>query len=160
MTTAQDDPQGDTAITPLASVPDPTLPSGSSVATVLVEIPPGSAGTGPHRHPGPVFGYLIEGAMLFEVDGAAPREIRAGEAFSEPGGDPVHWQAANPSDEDWTRFVAMLVIPPGEEVLTYLTLEEIEERQATRHPDARAAPSVERASSRALTPRGSQQALD
>jgi quercetin dioxygenase-like cupin family protein len=62
-----------------------------------------------------------------KLEGQTPRLVRAGDAFSEPGGDVVHWQAAN-----WTRFVAIMVCAPGVPMLTYLTVEEIAERQPRR----------------------------
>jgi quercetin dioxygenase-like cupin family protein len=37
--------------------------------TLLVTLPPGSAGTPPHRHTGPAFGYVIQGEMIFELEG-------------------------------------------------------------------------------------------
>ena len=40
----------------------------------LVEIPPADAGQGPHRHSGPVFGYISDGRILFEPEGEAPTE--------------------------------------------------------------------------------------
>jgi hypothetical protein len=50
----------------------------------------------PHRLPGgPGFGYMIDGEMLFELEGEAPRVLRAGDAFWGPGGDVIHYQDAN-----------------------------------------------------------------
>jgi quercetin dioxygenase-like cupin family protein len=132
-------PQSDTVFTTLHEVPDPALPDGSGVTTALVEVPPGSAGAPPHRHSGPVFGYGTEGEILFELEGEPPRPIRAGQAFSEPGGDTVHWQAANLLAGEWTRFVAVMVCAPGVPMLTYLSDEEIAGRQPLRHPAARPA---------------------
>ena len=40
--------------------------------TQLVELPPADAGLEPHRHSGPVFGYVLEGRILFELEGEAP----------------------------------------------------------------------------------------
>ncbi|WP_327585807.1 cupin domain-containing protein [Nonomuraea sp. NBC_00507] len=37
------------------------------MTTVVIEYPPGDPGTPPHRHPGPAFGYVVEGET------AAPR---------------------------------------------------------------------------------------
>jgi quercetin dioxygenase-like cupin family protein len=132
-------PNSDTVLTTLHEVPDPALPAGSHVMTALVEIPPGSAGSPPHRHSGPVFGYVTEGEMLFELEGEEPRPIRAGEAFSEPGGDVVHWQAANLRAGEWTRFVVVMVCAPDVPMLTYLSEEEAAQRQSLRHPAARVA---------------------
>lgn len=80
------------------------VPGPADVTTVLVTLPPGSAGSPPHRHPGPVFGYLISGEMRFEVEGEPERIIRAGEAFWEPGGDLIHYQDANNLDETGDRL--------------------------------------------------------
>ncbi|MEV0186517.1 cupin domain-containing protein [Streptomyces sp. NPDC050625] len=129
-------PVSDSKLTMLADVPAPNLPTGSGVMTALLEIPPGSAGAPPHRHSGPVFGYLLEGEMIFELEGEAPRVIRAGEAFDEPGGDVVHYQAANNLSDAWTRFVVVMVCSPGVPMLTYLSPEEIEQRRHLRHPAA------------------------
>jgi quercetin dioxygenase-like cupin family protein len=126
-----------TRLTTLDDVLSPHLPDGAGVMTMLVEIPPGSQGTAPHRHSGPVFGYLSEGSMIFELEGEAPRLINPGEAFSEPGGEVVHWQAANALDDRWTRFIAVMVCAPGVPMLAYLDDEEIALRQPLRHPSAR-----------------------
>ncbi|MCP2624094.1 cupin domain-containing protein [Mycolicibacterium smegmatis] len=105
--------------------------------TQLVEIPPADDGVDPHRHSGPVFGYVLEGRMLFELEGEAPREIVAGEAFWEPGGDVVHYQMKNLEAESWTRVLAVCLCAPGVDMITMLTPEEIVERDALRHPDTR-----------------------
>lgn len=102
------------------------------VMSMTIELSPGSQGSPPHRHSGPVFGYMIEGALLFELEGEAPRVITAGEAFWEPGGDLVHWQAANALDNANTKFLAVMVCKPGVEPLVYLTEDEIKERQHLR----------------------------
>src|ERR687887_360792 len=36
---------------------------------VTVEYAPG-AGSDPHRHPGPVFGYILEGSIEFQIEGS------------------------------------------------------------------------------------------
>jgi quercetin dioxygenase-like cupin family protein len=104
------------------------------VMTMTIELAPGSAGSGPHRHSGPVFGYLIEGELIFELEGEPERVITAGDAFWEPGGDLVHWQAANNLTDRNTKFLAVMVCPPGKEMLTYLSDEEIANRQHLRAP--------------------------
>ena len=71
-------------------------PGGVDVLTVLINHPPGAPGHPPHRVPGgPGFGYMIDGEMLFEIEGEAPRVVRAGEAFWGPGGDMIHYRDAN-----------------------------------------------------------------
>lgn len=43
--------------------------------------PTGSAGTPPHWHAGPAFGYVIQGEMIFELEGEPERVVRAGESL-------------------------------------------------------------------------------
>lgn len=105
------------------------------MVTVLVETPPHHPGSPPHRHPGAVYGYLIEGQMLFELEGEAPRIVSAGEAFSEPGGDRIHYQDGNPGD-GWLRFVVMVTVPEGEELQAFVQPDELEQRKEMRHPAA------------------------
>ena len=79
----------------VGSVPTPPVPDPSEAMTVLVTLPPGSGGGPPHRHIGPAFGYVIEGEMLFELEGDPERVVRAGDTFWEPGGDVIHYQDGN-----------------------------------------------------------------
>jgi quercetin dioxygenase-like cupin family protein len=125
-----------TTMTALDHVRSPPLPAEAEAMTATIEIPPGDPGSRPHRHSGPVFGYLLDGEMIFELEGAAPRVIRAGEAFWEPGGDVVHYRAANNLADAWTRFVVVMIGPPGVPMLTYLTDDEIAARRGRRHPAA------------------------
>src|SRR5215218_6474946 len=46
---------------------------------------PGAEST-PHRHPGPVFGYVLEGELLTQVEGGQPSSYKVGEVFFEPAG--------------------------------------------------------------------------
>jgi quercetin dioxygenase-like cupin family protein len=48
----------------------------------IADIPPGGA-TGRHTHPTPRFVYVLEGAVILEIDGQPPRTFRSGEAFAE-----------------------------------------------------------------------------
>lgn len=51
---------------------------------------------------------------MFELEGEAERIIRAGEAFWEPGGDVIHYQAANNLADVWSRFVVVMIGAPDE----------------------------------------------
>ena len=91
---------GERQLTVVQEVQPPFIPEGAHAMTVVIDYPPGSAGAPPHRHPsGPAFGYMLEGEMLFELEGQPPRVIRAGEAFWEPGGDVIHYSDANNRDD-------------------------------------------------------------
>jgi quercetin dioxygenase-like cupin family protein len=62
---------GRTKITDLLSVTSPAIPQGAHAMTQLVELPSADAGLPPHRHSGPVFGYMLGGRMLFELEGCS-----------------------------------------------------------------------------------------
>jgi quercetin dioxygenase-like cupin family protein len=133
---------GNVKISDLLQVTPPAIPAGAHAMTQLVELPPADAGLAPHRHSGPVFGYMLEGRMQFELEGQEPREIVAGEALWEPGGDVVHYQTANLEPDTWSRFIAVCICAPGVDMITMLEQEEIAARdhlrvKASRIGDAR-----------------------
>ena len=100
------DAEWESALTVVQEVQPPFVPDGAHAMTVVIDYPPGSAGAPPHRHPsGPAFGYMLEGEMLFELEGEPPRVIRAGEAFWEPGGDVIHYSDGNNRDDMRCRFI-------------------------------------------------------
>jgi quercetin dioxygenase-like cupin family protein len=129
------DPQWENALTVVQDVHPPFIPEGADVMTVVIEYPPGSAGAPPHRHPsGPAFGYMLDGEMLFELEGQPPRVIRAGEAFWEPGGDVIHYSDANNRDDVASRFVVTMVCVPGRPMLELVDDDELAARSHLRVP--------------------------
>jgi quercetin dioxygenase-like cupin family protein len=128
---------GNVKVTDLLSVDRPPIPEGAHAMTQMVELPPADQGLGPHRHSGPVFGYVLAGRMLFELEGQEPVEIGAGEAFWEPGGDVIHYQAANLEAHEWTRFLAVCICAPGVDMITMVEPDEIVARDSLRHPSVR-----------------------
>lgn len=123
-----------TDLTMLASTALASPWPAEHVMTVRVSIPPGNPGTPPHRHSGPVFGYMIEGEMTFELEGQPEYVVRAGDAFWEPGGDVIHYQAANNLMDTACTFVAVMMCVPGEPMLTFVSPEELQERAHLRVP--------------------------
>ncbi|MFJ4002170.1 hypothetical protein ACIPWL_01700 [Streptomyces sp. NPDC090023] len=83
---------------------------------------------------GPVLGHVIEGEMLYELEGQPPRVIRTGEAFWEPGGDVIHYQDANHRTDIPLRFLATLVCEPDKPLLELVDERELEQRQHRRAP--------------------------
>ena len=122
-----------TAVTVLQEAMPPAIPEGAHAMTVVVEFPPGDPGTPPHRHSGPAFGYVLEGEMLFELEGEPPRVLRAGEAFWEPGGDVIHYQDGNNRDDVRLRFTVTMLCAPGEPMFTL-----VDEAELARRRDRRA----------------------
>jgi quercetin dioxygenase-like cupin family protein len=79
------------------------------VTTVEVAFGPGGAGT-PHRHPGPIFGYVIEGDFELGLDDQPVKTLKAGDTFYEPTGA-LHRVSRNPSTKTRTRVLAVILHP-------------------------------------------------
>ncbi len=124
-----------TALTVLQDVAPPFVPEGAHGMTVVIEYPPGDPGAPPHRHSGPAFGYVLEGEMLFELEGEPPRVLRAGEAFWEPGGDVIHYQDGNNRDDVRLRFTVTMMCAPDQPMFTL-----VDEAELVRRRDRRATP--------------------
>ncbi|HEX5205047.1 cupin domain-containing protein [Paractinoplanes rhizophilus] len=118
----------------IATLPAATesIPGGAEARTIRVTLAPGDPGAPPHRHPGPVFGYVTEGEILFELEGQAPRVLKAGEALYEPGGDVIHYQAANNLPDARSQLVVTMFAPPGTPILTVVGAAELAERSHLR----------------------------
>ena len=87
------------------------LPSlkGDRLKATVVEVTYTASGfSRPHRHPCPVIGYVIAGALRTGVDQTPETIIHAGETFYEaPNG--VHRVSANASDSAPVRFLAFFL---------------------------------------------------
>jgi quercetin dioxygenase-like cupin family protein len=62
-----------------------------------------------HRHPGFVFGYVLEGDLRFKVDGGEETVYHTGQMFYEKPGS-VHRVSANASATKPVRFLAMVFV--------------------------------------------------
>jgi quercetin dioxygenase-like cupin family protein len=82
---------------------------GQHLEATIVEVtyPPGGANA-PHRHPCPVIGYVLEGALRMQVKGQPERIYRPGETFIESPSD-VHVVSANANQDLPARFLAYFV---------------------------------------------------
>ena len=79
-------------------------------ATVVeVTLEPGQAGK-PHRHLGPVFGYVLEGQYEWAIDDNPARTLKGGDTFYEPTGC-LHRVSRNPSKKAKTRVLAVVLHP-------------------------------------------------
>lgn len=120
------------AVQVLSSVDLTAIDGDRDAMTIHVTLPPASPGTRPHRHSGPAFGYVVDGELLFELEGEAPRVVKAGETFWEPGGDVIHYQDANNLADGATTFVVTMLCVPGEPMLTLVSEEELSSRRSRR----------------------------
>ena len=81
----------------------------AKATTVEVTLKPGQA-SAPHHHPGPVFGYVIEGEYEWAIDDNKAKVLKAGDTFYEPTGC-LHRVSKNPSKKGKTRVMAVVLHP-------------------------------------------------
>jgi len=62
----------------------------------------------PHRHTGPVFGYVLEGEYEHALNDDPVTTYKAGDTFYEPSGC-VHRVTRNPSARQKTRLLAVIL---------------------------------------------------
>src|SRR5689334_13441132 len=80
----------------------------SRATTLEVTIEPGK-GSAPHRHPGPVFGYVLVGEYDWAINDQPVRRLKAGETFYEPTGA-LHRVSRNPG-KTVTRLLVVMLHP-------------------------------------------------
>ena len=71
----------------------------------------------PHRHTGPVFGYVLEGEYEHALNDDRVTTYKAGDTFYEPSGC-VHRVTRNPSARQKTRLLAVILHPRDAERVT------------------------------------------
>lgn len=81
----------------------------AKATAVEVTLEPGQGGE-PHRHPGPVFGYVLEGEYEWAIDDQEAKVLKAGETFYEPAGC-LHRVSKNPATKGNTRVLAWVLHP-------------------------------------------------
>ncbi|MBS0198674.1 MAG: catalase [Planctomycetes bacterium] len=74
--------------------------------------------SGPHRHAGSVFAYVLSGAIRSENSATGPARVyRAGESFFEPAAS-EHLVSENASDTDPASLLAVFIAPEGSVLTT------------------------------------------
>jgi quercetin dioxygenase-like cupin family protein len=81
----------------------------AKATTVEVTLGPGET-EAPHRHPGPAFGYVLEGEYEWAIDDNPAKVLKAGDTFYEPTGC-LHRISKNPSAKNKTRILAVVLHP-------------------------------------------------
>ena len=81
----------------------------AKATTVEVTLGPGES-SAPHRHPGPAFGYVLEGEYEWAIDDNPAKTLKAGDTFYEPTGC-LHRVSRNPSKKGKTRVLAVVLHP-------------------------------------------------
>lgn len=80
----------------------------------LAEIAPGGA-AGRHSHPGVETGYVLEGTTSLEIDGEAPRLMKAGDSYFIPAGK-IH--DAKAVGDKPAKVLATYVVEKGKPLAT------------------------------------------
>lgn len=93
---------------PLAGIDDKVA------AVVTVEYAPGASST-PHRHPGHVFAYVLEGSVVSEVDPGTPITYERGQMWYEP---PMHTHrvSRNASASKPAILLAFIILDKGQPI--------------------------------------------
>lgn len=82
-----------------------------------IRILPGHA-AGLHVHNGPVVGSILEGSVVFQIDGEPESLLRQGDVFYEPEGTRI---ARFDATDEGVTFLGYFVVGPGEQPqLTFL----------------------------------------
>ena len=71
--------------------------AGADMNVWIADIPPGSS-TGRHSHPTPRFVYVVQGAVVYEVDGKPPQTFKTGEAYAEMANEVHNFRNASATE--------------------------------------------------------------
>ncbi len=107
-TTPTNPPRGVTTLM-TESIGDPGDCDGRMI---VLTIPPKLV-SAPHKHPGPVFAYVLEGRIENQVDPDPPKTYAQGDFFYEPTMR-VHRSLRNLSDTQTARVLVFQLVPKGQ----------------------------------------------
>jgi len=88
----------------------------SKVTMVEVTLKPGQSNP-PHRHPGPVFGYVLEGEYEWAINDQPVKKLKTGDTFYEPM-MALHRVSRNPSEKNKARVLAVMLMSRDAKHLT------------------------------------------
>ena len=118
LTLARHDEKGGAKVTQLSrrDIVEKLDGKDARVTVEEVAIEPGGQ-VRPHRHTGPVFGYVLEGEYEHALNDDPVTTYKAGDTFYEPSGC-VHRVTRNPSARAKTRLLAVILHPRDAERVT------------------------------------------
>lgn len=87
---------------------------GRVTQILSVEYAPGYEATS-HTHPGPLYGYVLEGSYVTETDSQPLITYTQGQVFYEPAGG-VHRISRNPSATDPVKLLIFIVAEEGKPI--------------------------------------------
>jgi quercetin dioxygenase-like cupin family protein len=109
---AHDGSAGEEKVVPLLqkALPDAV---GKKAIMLTVNYSAGQASQA-HVHPGSVFAYVLEGAVISQIEGQAPTEYKVGDYWYEPPGTP-HLVSRNASKTAPAKLLVWLLMGEGEQ---------------------------------------------
>jgi quercetin dioxygenase-like cupin family protein len=87
---------------------------GREAVTAIVDFEPGST-VRRHTHPGEEIGYILDGTLVFEIEGKPPTTLSAGQTFFIPAGT-VH-NATNKTSAK-AKVLANYIVESGKPLAT------------------------------------------
>lgn len=88
---------------------------GREAIQFVADIAPGAV-VGKHTHPGPEFGYVVEGTLVLEQAGQPPMTVNVGDSFHVPDRR-VHW-GKNGSPTKPVKVLGMVIGEKGQPLAT------------------------------------------
>ncbi|WP_159834950.1 cupin domain-containing protein [Burkholderia sp. 8Y] len=88
--------------------------AGKNVLLATVAYKPGQASE-PHRHPGSIFAYVLEGHVVSQLEGSAAKTYGPGESWYEPPGA-RHIVSKNASDTEPAKLLVFAIAGEGQAV--------------------------------------------
>ena len=112
MTLARHDEKGGAKVTQLSRRDIVEKLDGKDARVTVQEVAIGPGGrVAPHRHTGPVFGYVLEGEYEFAIDDQPATVLKAGETFYEPTGC-LHRVSGSPAGATGKARVLAILLQP------------------------------------------------
>ena len=99
------------------SQPFPSQP-GTDVTVLTVDYPPGGS-TPPHEHPGYTYAYVLQGAVVSQLDDQMPVTYKTGEMWTEKPHE-HHMVSKNASATEPARLLVFMIAPHGMPLTTML----------------------------------------
>jgi quercetin dioxygenase-like cupin family protein len=91
---------------------------GADVTVLTVDYPPGGV-TPPHEHPGHTYAYVLEGAVVSQLDDQPPQTFSTGQMWSESPHQ-HHMVSKNASRTAPAKLLVVMIAPHGQKLTEFL----------------------------------------
>jgi quercetin dioxygenase-like cupin family protein len=91
---------------------------GTDVTVLTVEYPPNGS-TAPHEHAGHIYTYVLEGAVISQLDDQPPQTYTTGQMWSEAPHQ-HHMVSKNASATAPAELLVFMIAPHGQELTNFL----------------------------------------